>query len=98
MISFAMGKAHTRRDDFLQRALFVVDRDQNGELHCSNSRFLSSRTKAESLGSALTASLIFAWKSAAARSSGVVSTRKPSHWLRRSKSAKVPRGLGETYR
>src|SRR6266550_9196723 len=70
--------AHTAHD-FLQCALFVVDGNQDRELHCSNSRFLSSRTKAESLGSALTASLIFAWKSAAALSSGLVSTRSPSH-------------------
>src|SRR5919106_381320 len=83
---------------FFQRALFVVNRNQDGELHCSNSRFFSSRTKAESLGSALTASLILAWKSAAARSNGLVSTRSPSHWLSLSNNAKVPRGFGETER
>src|SRR6266498_910527 len=89
--------AHTAHD-FLQRALFVINGDQDGELHCSNSRFFSSRTNAESLGSALTASLILAWKSAAARSNGLVSTRNPSHWLSRSNSARVPRGFGETER
>ncbi len=51
--------AHTA-NHFLKRALFVVDGNQDGELHCSNSRFLSSRTKAESFGSAFTASLILA--------------------------------------
>src|SRR5437867_6782416 len=57
-----LNRAHAAHD-VLQGALFVVDRDQDGELHCSNSRFFSSRTNAESLGSALTASLILAWKS-----------------------------------
>src|SRR6266536_839104 len=92
-----LDSAYTAHD-FLQCALFVINGDQDGELHCSNSRFFSSRTNAESLGSALTASLILAWKSAAARSNGLVSTRNPSHWLSRSNSARVPRGFGETER
>ena len=36
-------RAHSAHD-LLQRPLFVVDRDEDGEFHCSNSRFFNSRT------------------------------------------------------
>src|SRR5713226_4513010 len=39
-----------------QRAGLIKDGNQDGEFHCSNSRFLSSRMKAERLASPLTAS------------------------------------------
>ena len=38
------GKSAHPPHDLFQRALFVVDRDEDGELHCSNSRFFNSRT------------------------------------------------------
>src|SRR5262249_8104428 len=66
-------------NSFFERGRLVVDGHHDGELHCSNSRFFSSRINAVRLGSLLTASLTLFWKSAAARSSGPVSTRGPSH-------------------
>src|SRR5581483_7627682 len=44
-------------DSFFERGRLVVDGQHDGELHCSNSRFFSSRINAERLGSLLTASL-----------------------------------------
>ena len=41
---FRDGKRADPPHDLFQRALFVVDRDEDGEFHCSNSRFFNSRT------------------------------------------------------